>query len=89
MTPFQQIFPITGLSRDEACVYLDVSPQRLGKWIAGDDAPDGVITELEQLRQAIELVAEGHEIQLPHSGAKKEAWREFLRLQRAKHRANG
>lgn len=90
MTPFQRIFPLTGLSISEAADYLNVSQVTIQRWKSGKENPrDGstVLNELSHLRQAIELASEGHQIDLPYEGAKKEALREFLRLQRAMSRS--
>jgi hypothetical protein len=89
MNPFYDAFLVTGLSNEEGADYLDVNMQNLLRWKNGTyNAPEGVIQELRQLREAIELVAEGHEIELGYSGAKKEAERERIRLQLSAQRGN-
>jgi len=74
MTPFQQLFPLTGLSINEAAEWLDVNPVTVGRWkSAAKEVPMGVISQLQELVEAIKLVAEGHEIDLPYDSSYKMA----------------
>lgn len=74
MTPFQNLFPLTGLSINEAAEWLCVNPVTVGRWKSGKlDAPGGVIEQLQELVEAIKLVAEGHEIELPYDSSYKMA----------------
>ena len=88
MTAFTSIFPLTNLSKSECADYLGVSERFVQRMINGQaEAFPDMIERLKELRQAIELVAEGHEIELPYASSEKEAVRETLRLQRQKERA--